>query len=62
MNNLTEIKRQFDMVKHQETFVITSATVEWLINEVDKLRNEKEEYRLEVCRLYDLYCQPKLNN
>jgi hypothetical protein len=28
-----------------------------LINKISTLKTEKEEYRLEICRLYDKYCR-----
>ncbi|WP_078548672.1 hypothetical protein [Litchfieldia alkalitelluris] len=31
--------------------------MEFLFNTIEQLQKEKEELRLEVCRLYDKYCQ-----
>jgi hypothetical protein len=37
--DLEHIKNQFEMVKDTETFVITTETVKWLIDEVEKREN-----------------------
>jgi hypothetical protein len=55
-----DINELFDIIEKQQLHIVKINKQNlYLNNEIKQSEKEKEEYRLEICRLYDKYCQPK---